>query len=59
LAGQINGHLHAILLLGLEKDKFVVCDPLYKHKQLKTKCEIENYMDIDLGKWCIIVNKLS
>lgn len=55
LAGKINGCLHAILLFGYENDEFIVCDPLYKHSQAKTKKEIEEFMNTTLGKWCIIV----
>lgn len=56
LAGQVNGILHAILLIGYENDKFIVCDPLYKQKQIMSLDEINNFMNIPIGKWCIIVS---
>lgn len=58
LAGQINNYLHAILLCGYENNNFIVCDPLYKQKQLKIKEEIELFMNTDIGKWCVTVDKM-
>lgn len=55
LAGQIDGVLHAILLIGYENDKFIVCDPLYKQKQIMTLDEINNFMNTSIGKWCIVI----
>lgn len=57
VAGQTGLHLHAILICGYNKDKFIVCDPLFKEKQAKSYLEIEKFMNTSIGKWCIIVGK--
>ncbi|MBQ4634137.1 MAG: C39 family peptidase [Bacilli bacterium] len=56
LAGQIGEIYHAILLSGYEDDKFIVCDPLYRQKQIKTFAEIEQFMNTNIGKWFVTVN---
>jgi len=56
LAGETHGMYHAILISGYDHDKFVVCDPLYKTKQLKTEAEINDFMNTNIGKWFISVN---
>lgn len=56
LAGNLNGILHAILISGYENNHFIICNPLYKEKQLKTKEELEKFMDTFLGKWFIAVS---
>lgn len=56
LAGEINGVYHAILLSGYDKDKFIVCDPLYKSKQIKNEEELNDFMNTGIGKWFISVN---
>lgn len=56
LAGELSGRYHAILLTGYDDKGFVVCDPLYKDKQVRTFVEIEKYMDTSIGKWFISVN---
>ena len=55
LAGQMGNSLHAILLCGYDNDKFIVCDPLYKQKQIRTKEEIEMFINTKIGKWCVTV----
>ena len=57
LAGQISNGYHAILLTGYKDNKFIVCDPLYKEKQQRNEEEIESFMDTNIGKWFISVNK--
>lgn len=57
LAGQIGDYLHAILLCGYEGEKFVVCDPLVKSKQLKTYSEISSFMNTSIGKWCVTITE--
>ena len=39
VAGEISGAYHAILISGYSDDKFIVCDPLFKTKQIKTQEE--------------------
>ena len=56
VAGQINEYYHAILLIGYENNHFIVCDPLYKNKVIRTTEEIEKFIDTDIGKWFITVN---
>lgn len=55
LAGELIGGYHSILITGYNNDNFIVCDPLYKDKQLVTKEELEQFMDTKIGKWCISV----
>ena len=38
------------------ENKFIVCDPLYKMKQMRTFEEIDNFMNTSIGKWFISVN---
>lgn len=57
LAGKTNNYLHAILLCSYEDNQFIVCDPLYKDKQIKTSEEIEKFMNTEIGKWCVIVSR--
>lgn len=59
LAGEISGRYHAILLTGYDDRDFIVCDPLYKEKQIRTFDEIEDYMDTSIGKWFITVKDNS
>lgn len=59
LAGELSGRYHAILLIGYDDKGFIVCDPLYKDKQVRTLEEIEKYMDTSIGKWFISVNDNS
>jgi len=56
LAGENSGYYHAILLSGYEKNSFIVCDPLYKNKQIRTFEEIQKFMDTSIGKWFISIN---
>lgn len=56
LAGEVYGGYHAILISGYDNDKFIVCDPLYKEKQVRTAEELEKFMDTTIGKWFISVN---
>jgi hypothetical protein len=58
LAGEIYGGFHAILLSGYEDNKFIVCDPMYREKQNKSKEEIERFMDTSIGKWFITVDDM-
>ena len=57
LAGQLADSFHAILLCSYENDSFIVCDPLFRHKQVKTREQIENFMNTKIGKWCILVSQ--
>lgn len=57
LAGSIKNIYHAILLTGYDNENFNVCDPLYKTKQTRTYDEIEQFMNTDIGKWLIAINK--
>lgn len=59
LAGENYGRYHAILFTGYDDRGFIVCDPLYKEKQVRTFDEIEDYMDTSIGKWFITVNDNS
>ena len=56
LAGEISSGYHSILLTGYDKDNFIVCDPLYKEKQIRSFEEIENFMNTSIGRWFIAVN---
>lgn len=56
LAGEICDVYHAILLTGYDENGFMVCDPLYKTKQIRTFEEIENFLNTNIGKWFIAVN---
>lgn len=55
LAGQIGEYLHAILLCGYDDNNFIVCDPMYKRKQVKSFKEVEEFMNTNIGKWFIAV----
>lgn len=55
LAGKVLDSYHAILISGYNNDKFIVCDPLYKKKQLKTANELNKFMDTSIGKWFIAI----
>ena len=55
LAGEVLDSYHAILISGYNNDKFIVCDPLYKKKQLKTANELNKFMDTSIGKWFIAI----
>ena len=59
IAGEIPGGYHAILLSGYDKNKFIVCDPLLKTKQLKSHDEIDRFMNTSIGKWFISINDKS
>ena len=52
---QQSNYLHAVLICGYKDDKFIVCDPLLKEKQIKTSNEINKFMNTYLGKWFISV----
>lgn len=56
VAGEIPGAFHAILISGYDENKFIVCDPLFKTKQLKTTEELDAFMNTSIGKWFISVN---
>lgn len=55
LAGQYGNVFHAILVFGYNEQGFLVCDPLYGKKQVKTIQEIASFMKTPIGKWCVIV----
>ncbi len=59
LAGEIIGGYHAILISGYNDNVFIVCDPLYKSKQIKTEEELNRFMDTSIGKWFISVSNNS
>lgn len=59
VAGEIPGAYHAVLISGYDDDKFIVCDPLFKTKQIKTQEELDNFMNTSIGKWFISVNNKS
>ena len=56
LAGELANAYHAILISGYEDDKFIVCDPLYKTKQIKSADELNKFMDTSIGKWFIAIS---
>lgn len=56
LAGELLGGYHAILISGYENNKFIVCDPLYKYKQIRTEEELDKFMNTSIGKWFISVS---
>ena len=56
LAGELTNAYHAILISGYEDDKFIVCDPLYKTKQIKSADELNKFMDTSIGKWFIAIS---
>ena len=59
VAGEIPGGYHAVLISGYDNDKFIVCDPLYRTKQIKTSYELDEFMNTSIGKWFISVNNNS
>ena len=59
VAGEIPGAYHAVLISGYDDNKFIVCDPLFKTKQIKTQEELDNFMNTSIGKWFISVNNKS
>ena len=59
VAGEIPGAYHAILISGYSDGKFIVCDPLFKTKQIKTQEELDAFMNTSIGKWFISVNNKS
>ena len=56
VAGEIPGAYHAVLISGYDDNKFIVCDPLFKTKQIKTQEELDNFMNTSIGKWFISLN---
>ena len=56
LAGELANAYHAILVSGYEDDKFIVCDPVYKTKQIRTADELNKFMDTSIGKWFIAIS---
>ncbi len=56
LAGELASAYHAILVSGYDDDKFIVCDPLYKTKQIRTANELNKFMDTSIGKWFIAIS---
>ena len=56
LAGELDNAYHAILISGYDDNKFIVCDPLCKRKQMKTTAELNNFMDTSIGKWFISIS---
>lgn len=59
VAGEIPGAYHAILISGYSDGKFIVCDPLFKTKKIKTQEELDAFMNTSIGKWFISVNNKS
>jgi len=57
LAGQIDNILHAILICGCDENNFIICDPLFKQKQIRSFNDIDKFMETSIGKWCVIVSK--
>ena len=55
LASQIDNTLHTVLVCDYKDNKFIICDPLYKEKQLWNEERIDNFINTDIGKWCILV----
>ena len=56
LAGELASAYHAILVSGYDDDKFIVCDPLYKTKQIRTANELNKFMNTSIGKWFIAIS---
>ncbi len=56
LAGENNSIYHAILITGYKDDCFIVCDPLYKTKQVRSPKEIDTFLQTSIGSWFITVN---
>lgn len=52
-----NKYLHAILIYGYNDNKFIVCDPLYKQKKIKSFYEIEEFVKTPIGSWLLAVKK--
>ena len=60
VAGELfQGCYHAVLISGYDNNQFIICDPLYKTKQIKTEEELNKFMDTSIGKWFISVNNNS
>lgn len=59
LAGEISGGYHAVLITGYEDEKFIVCDPLFKNKQVRSAEVIDKFMNTSIGKWFISVKNNS
>ena len=57
VAGMVNDVLHTVLISDYIDNSFVVYDPLYKEKQLRTCEEMEKFINTPIGKWCITVKK--
>lgn len=55
LAGETSGCFHAILISGYDNNNFIVCDPLYKTKQIRNEKEINEFIITSNGKWFIAV----
>jgi hypothetical protein len=52
-AGKIGQILHAILITGYNKNKFIVHDPLKDKVSFMSVDQIEEFMDTKIGKWGI------
>lgn len=58
LAGQNQiGEFHAILLSEYKNNRFIVYNPQHKTEQYKNHDEINEFINTDIGKWFIAINK--
>ncbi len=57
LAGEVEKTLHTVLISEYRNNVYVVCDPLYKDKQLWSEDEVIKFMNTDIGKWGLFVKK--
>lgn len=57
LAGQMGNIFHALLLAGYTQKGFVIYDPLYGNRQIKSFSETFKFMNTDIGKWCVVVSQ--
>ena len=57
LSGTSGISLHAVLVVGYDKETFCICNPLFKEKQHISKKELNEYMETPIGKWCILVKE--
>lgn len=55
LAGNSGAFLHAILLCGYRDDNIIAFDPLIGRNKTFNKTTLLNYMDTNIGRWCITI----
>lgn len=60
LPGKTKDYLHSILICGYnDLNSFVICDPLYKIRRTKSNEEIDDFINNEFGKSCILIKEIK